>query len=157
MFSTGGIRLQEGVFVHIAQTITSGCHWQPADMLRVQEIQAYSMNPFIFLKDGLLTLKTIPITIFQTALIKKRTLYEHCKRSILHGLKFGDHGLPLIGTCDWNDGMNMVGNQGKGESVWLGFFLFEVLNQFIPIAQARADFEFVELCTEAAKKIQAEY
>jgi cellobiose phosphorylase len=85
---------------------------------------------------------------------EKSTLYEHCKRSILHGLRFGDHGLPLIGTCDWNDGMNKVGNQGKGESVWLGFFLFEVLTQFIKVAQARDDFEFVELCRNAAKKIQ---
>ena len=85
---------------------------------------------------------------------EKGTLYDHCKRSILHGLRFGDHGLPLIGTCDWNDGMNMVGNQGKGESVWLGFFLFEVLNQFIKIAKARDDSEFVELCRKTAKKIQ---
>jgi cellobiose phosphorylase len=85
---------------------------------------------------------------------EKSALYEHCKRSILHGLRFGDHGLPLIGTCDWNDGMNKVGNQGKGESVWLGFFLFEVLTQFIKVAQARDDFEFVELCRNAAKKIQ---
>ena len=82
------------------------------------------------------------------------TLYEHCKRSIEHGLRFGDHGLPLIGTCDWNDGMNMVGNKGKGESVWLGFFLFEVLKQFIKIAQERADTEFVELCVKATEKIQ---
>ncbi|MFO7576034.1 MAG: glucoamylase family protein [Bacteroidales bacterium] len=85
---------------------------------------------------------------------EKGTLYEHCKRSILYGLKFGKHGLPLIGTCDWNDGMNMVGNQGKGESVWLGFFLFDVLTQFINIAQAKGDFEFAELCRSAAKKIQ---
>jgi cellobiose phosphorylase len=84
----------------------------------------------------------------------KSTLYEHCKRSILHGLRFGDHGLPLIGTCDWNDGMNMVGNQGKGESVWLGFFIFEVLTQFIKVAQARGDSDFVELCRTEAKKIQ---
>ena len=85
---------------------------------------------------------------------EKGTLYEHCKRSILHGLKYGEHGLPLIGTCDWNDGMNMVGNQGKGESVWLGFFLFDVLSQFASVAQARADIEFVAICRNAAKKLQ---
>jgi cellobiose phosphorylase len=85
---------------------------------------------------------------------EKSTLYEHCKSSILHGLKFGDHGLPLIGTCDWNDGMNKVGNQGKGESVWLGFFLFEVLTRFIKVAQSKGDSEFEELCRNTAKKIQ---
>jgi cellobiose phosphorylase len=85
---------------------------------------------------------------------KKNTLYEHCKLSILNGLRYGEHGLPLIGTCDWNDGMNMVGNHGKGESVWLGFFLYEVLNQFISVARERGDFEFAELCLNNAKKIQ---
>ena len=58
------------------------------------------------------------------------SLYEHCVRAILNGLKFGEHGLPLIGSGDWNDGMNLVGEHGKGESVWLGFFLYEVLMQF---------------------------
>src|SRR5437870_13664661 len=51
------------------------------------------------------------------------SLYQHCVRAILRALKFGQHGLPLMGTGDWNDGMNMVGRQGRGESVWLGFFL----------------------------------
>ena len=51
------------------------------------------------------------------------SLYEHCRRAILNGLRFGAHGLPLMGTGDWNDGMNLVGAQGKGESVWLAFFL----------------------------------
>ena len=55
------------------------------------------------------------------------SLYEHCVRAILNGLSLGEHGLPLIGSGDWNDGMNMVGEHGKGESVWLGFFLYEVL------------------------------
>ena len=50
------------------------------------------------------------------------TLYEHCVRAIEHGLKFGVHGLPLIGSGDWNDGMNLIGNEGRGESVWLAFF-----------------------------------
>ena len=84
----------------------------------------------------------------------KLSLYEHCKRSILHGLRYGDHDLPLIGTCDWNDGMNLVGHLGKGESVWLGFFLFDILNQFVKVAHLRDDYEFAELCSTAAKVIQ---
>ena len=51
------------------------------------------------------------------------TLYQHCVRAIERGLKFGQHGLPLMGCGDWNDGMNLVGNEGRGESVWLAFFL----------------------------------
>ncbi len=51
------------------------------------------------------------------------------------GLRFGAHGLPLMGSGDWNDGMNLVGLQGKGESVWLGFFLHEVLTQFAVLAR----------------------
>ena len=65
------------------------------------------------------------------------TLYEHCLRSITNGLKFGKHGLPLIGCGDWNDGMNLVGRHGQGESVWLAFFLFDVLRDFANIARSR--------------------
>ncbi|MGI8482552.1 MAG: GH36-type glycosyl hydrolase domain-containing protein, partial [Chthoniobacterales bacterium] len=61
------------------------------------------------------------------------TLYEHCVRAIEYGLKFGEHGLPLIGSGDWNDGMNMVGREGRGESVWLAFFLSDVLTQFAEV------------------------
>lgn len=67
------------------------------------------------------------------------TLYEHCVRAVDHGLRFGDHGLPLMGCGDWNDGMNLVGQHGRGESVWLGFFLFQVLNQFSELARERGD------------------
>ena len=56
------------------------------------------------------------------------TLYEHCLRAIDNGLRFGSHGLPLMGCGDWNDGMNLVGQHGKGESVWLAFFLYDVLH-----------------------------
>jgi len=52
---------------------------------------------------------------------EKAPLYEHCVRAILRGLRLGVHGLPLIGSGDWNDGLNLVGERGKGESVWLGF------------------------------------
>ena len=79
-------------------------------------------------------------------------LYDHCVRAIMRGLSFGGHGLPLIGSGDWNDGMNRVGEHGKGESVWLGFFLYEVLMRFTEVARMHGDLPFVELCqTEAAR------
>ena len=55
------------------------------------------------------------------------SLFEHCRRAVSHSLNFGPHGLPLMGTGDWNDGMNLVGVGGKGESVWLAWFLVDVL------------------------------
>ena len=67
------------------------------------------------------------------------TLYEHAVRAIDRALRFGTHGLPLMGCGDWNDGMNLVGQHGKGESVWLAFFLYEVLNQFAKLARQRDD------------------
>ncbi|WP_367280319.1 glucoamylase family protein [Sulfuricaulis sp.] len=76
------------------------------------------------------------------------SLYQHCVRAIERGLRFGEHGLPLMGTGDWNDGMNLVGNHGKGESVWLGFFLSEVLKQFAKVARLRDDPAFAERCQE---------
>ncbi len=82
------------------------------------------------------------------------SLYQHCVRAILKGLKFGVHGLPLMGTGDWNDGMNMVGNQGKGESVWLGFFLYEVLMQFTKVAGLQGDFTFAERCKFEASALR---
>lgn len=82
------------------------------------------------------------------------SLYEHCKRAILHGLKTGVHGLPLIGTCDWNDGMNLVGHHGKGESVWLGFFLYEVASRFSVMALLKGDIEFAETCRKASASIR---
>jgi cyclic beta-1,2-glucan synthetase len=65
------------------------------------------------------------------------TLFEHCARALDHSLALGGHGLPLIGTGDWNDGMNRVGELGRGESVWLGWFLHAALTAFAPLADAR--------------------
>ena len=67
------------------------------------------------------------------------TLFEHCARALDHGLATGIHGLPLMGTGDWNDGMSRVGEAGRGESVWLGWFLHAALLAFAPLAEARAD------------------
>ena len=67
------------------------------------------------------------------------TLYEHCARAIDHSLAVGVHGLPLMGSGDWNDGMNRVGIEGRGESVWLAWFLCRLAAEFAPIAQRRGD------------------
>ncbi|HEV2095826.1 MAG TPA: protein ndvB, partial [Chthoniobacterales bacterium] len=82
------------------------------------------------------------------------TLYEHCVRAIEHGLRFGEHGLPLIGSGDWNDGFNLVGAEGRGESVWLAFFLFDVLTQFAEVARQRGDTSFAERCAAQATKLR---
>jgi cyclic beta-1,2-glucan synthetase len=83
------------------------------------------------------------------------TLYEHCVRAVRHALRFGEHGLPLMGTGDWNDGMNLVGAGGKGESVWLAFFLYQVLNDFIPIVRARNDLSLAESLSAESAKLKA--
>ena len=70
---------------------------------------------------------------------ERADLYEHCCRALDRSLTAGAHGLPLMGTGDWNDGMNRVGRLGRGESVWLGFFLYAILGRFIPLGKARAD------------------
>jgi cyclic beta-1,2-glucan synthetase len=72
------------------------------------------------------------------------TMFEHCARALDCSLAVGSHGLPLMGTGDWNDGMNRVGQQGKGESVWLGFFLHTVLWEFSKIADVRGEFKRAE-------------
>jgi cyclic beta-1,2-glucan glucanotransferase len=82
------------------------------------------------------------------------TLYEHCVRAIKYGLKFGEHGLPLMGCGDWNDGMNLVGQHGKGESVWLAFFLHYVLRQFAKLAQQKGDPAFADQCVEQAERLR---
>jgi cyclic beta-1,2-glucan synthetase len=70
---------------------------------------------------------------------EQATLYEHAARAIDHSLRLGVHGLPLFGTGDWNDGMNRVGHGGRGESVWLAWFLCSVVDGLLPIASSRGD------------------
>jgi len=91
-----------------------------APVLQPDELESYSQP------------KTVPIT---------SNLFEHCVLAIERGLSVGTHGLPLMGTGDWNDGMNRVGFEGKGESVWLGWFLYYTLDEFSVICAARGETE----------------
>lgn len=81
------------------------------------------------------------------------TLYEHCVAAVKHGLTFGVHGLPLMGSGDWNDGMNLVGKDGKGESVWLAFFLHHVLTHMSALALKCGDTAFADVCRAEAGKL----
>ena len=74
----------------------------------------------------------------------KATVFEHCARALDRSLTVGSHGLPLMGTGDWNDGMDRVGEEGKGESVWLAWFLHSVLSDFAKIAAVRGEHKRAE-------------
>ena len=82
---------------------------------------------------------------------ESESIYKHCIRAIEKSLNFGEHGLPKIGSGDWNDGFSTVGNKGKGESVWLAFFLCSVLKKFIKIC------EYVEKNQESQEKKSEKY
>jgi cyclic beta-1,2-glucan synthetase len=86
--------------------------------------------------------------------VEVASLYEHCVRAIRRALVFGAHGLPLMGSGDWNDGMNLVGADGKGESVWMAFFLVTVLKRFAPVARVRGDADFAERCDQEADRLR---
>jgi cellobiose phosphorylase len=89
------------------------------------------------------------------ASVEPNTLWDHCARAIRHSLRFGAHGLPLIGCGDWNDGLNRVGKDGQGESVWLAFFLYDVLTQFATLAERRSDPAMAEQCRSAATALKS--
>jgi cellobiose phosphorylase len=82
------------------------------------------------------------------------SLYDHCVRAIERRLPVGVHGLPLMGSGDWNDGMDKVGAKGQGESVWLGFFLYSVLMPFAGLASRRGETAFARRCEAAAAALR---
>ena len=84
-----------------------------------------------------------------------RSLMEHCLRAIEKGATTGPHGLPLIGTGDWNDGLNRVGENGQGESIWLAWFLCDVLKRFGTICEQQGDIETARHYKSRAKKYAA--
>ena len=85
---------------------------------------------------------------------EQATLYQHGVRAIERGLRFGSHGLPLMGAGDWNDGMNNVGARGRGESVWLGWFLIDVLRRFGTLADRQGDAAFAQRCAIEADTLR---
>jgi cyclic beta-1,2-glucan synthetase len=108
---------------HVAATGDAGVLDEIVPFLEGQQLEAGEHDAFF-----------LPTVADETA-----TLYEHCARALDHSLAVGAHGLPLIGTGDWNDGMNRVGEAGRGESVWLGWFLHAALEAFTPFAEARGE------------------
>lgn len=83
------------------------------------------------------------------------TLYEHCKRAIERAFsKFSPRGIPLMGDHDWNDGLSAVGNDWKGESFWVGQFLYKILKDFIPVAGKRNDLRFAEKANDVLKGLK---
>jgi cellobiose phosphorylase len=102
------------------------------------------------LYEGEDSLYDLPVTLNASG-----NLYEHCVRAIKYSHRFGEHGLPLIGAGDWNDGMDRVGNKGRGESIWLAFFLYDVLTKFSTIAANNGDILFAESCKKEAATLQS--
>ncbi len=88
----------------------------------------------------------VPQTSAQSA-----SLYEHGARTLDRSLAVGTHGLPLMGTGDWNDGMNRVGAEGRGESVWLAWFLCKLVDDYAPIAHSRGDTARAQRWEQAAR------
>ena len=101
------------------------------------------------LKEGEASCYDLPAESSESA-----SLYEHCVRAVTHGLRFGEHGLPLFGGGDWNDGMDRVGVEGLGESVWLAFFLDTVLVQFGLLAERRGDAPFAQRCAAESARLR---
>ncbi len=75
----------------------------------------------------------------------KGTIYEHCKKAIERACKFGVNGLPKIGSGDWNDGFSNIGPKGEGESVWLAFFLYDILNKWVNEIKIDEDEKYIEI------------
>jgi cyclic beta-1,2-glucan synthetase len=86
---------------------------------------------------------------------REGSIYEHCLRAIERGTTRGPHGLPLIGSGDWNDGMNRLGLEGRGESVWLGWFLCSVLRDFAPLCERLGEPERGDVLRRRAGELAA--
>ena len=131
--------------------------WLPyvvAHYLEVTEDFALLEEPVAFLEGGPLEPGQQELFAAPKPTAAKPALYEHCALALDSSLAIGSHGLPLFGTGDWNDGMNRVGAAGRGESVWLGWFLHAALMRFAPIAERRGDADKAALWRKQAFALQ---
>jgi cyclic beta-1,2-glucan synthetase len=131
--------------------------WLPyvlAHYLEVTEDFALLEEPVAFLEGGPLETGQRELFAAPKPTPSKPALYEHCALALDSSLSIGSHGLPLFGTGDWNDGMNRVGAAGRGESVWLGWFLHATLMRFAPIAERRGDADKAALWRKQAFALQ---
>jgi cyclic beta-1,2-glucan synthetase len=115
-----------------------------ADLTVLEEILPFVEG--IVIAPGAEDAYATPVTSHEHA-----TVYEHAARAIDLSLRTGSHGLPLIGSGDWNDGLNRVGHEGQGESVWLGWFLCQVVADFAPLAKSRGETARAERWLNAAQ------
>jgi len=84
----------------------------------------------------------------------RRSLFEHCERALERGVTCGAHGLPLIGSGDWNDGMDRVGRRGRGESVWLGWFAIATIDRFVELCARRGEKELADRWRARARELE---
>ena len=119
------------------------------DVSVLDEVAAYLEGPAV--PDGMVDLLIAPRLSRETG-----DVYDHCRRAVDYTLaRFGAHGLPLVGTGDWNDGIDAAGSKGKGESLWLAFFLHDILCRFAPLAGTRQGPEAEARIRKAADDLKA--
>mgnify|MGYP003376609601 CR=1 FL=1 len=105
--------------------------------------------------DNITNLRHVRTSADKRAAEEIASLEDHCTRAIMHGLRVGEHGLPLMGSGDWNDGMNLVGELGKGESVWLAWFLVDVWKKFAAVCADRGELELAARYRDSAVRLAA--
>ena len=139
MCSTGGThRLDEGSEPESPTTVC-GCRTPSIATLRSRVTPPCSTRSSPYIEGPVLRPEQTDAYFQPETSPHSVSLFEHCAAALDRSLGVGMHGLPLMGSGDWNDGMDRVGHEGRGESVWLGWFLHIALAAFAPIAEARGD------------------
>ncbi|WP_282244356.1 glycoside hydrolase family 94 protein [Stenotrophomonas sp. PS02300] len=132
--------------------------WLPQGACRYLEVtgDATVLDEMVgFIEGRAVTLEEESYYDMPTPSALRGTLYAHCVLALERGCRLlGERGIPLMGSGDWNDGMNRVGDQQRGESVWLGFFLHDTLRRFIALANARGDEHRAHWCQEQADTLR---